>query len=363
MHERAKSLESTGALSEATINQYVTAERTARARLDAQRAGVQARQLKVAQTPVLAPDSGVISSRSATVGAVLPAGQELFRMIRQGRLEWRAEVASSDMALIKPGVHVTVTPAGGTPTAGTVRMVAPTVDPQTRNGIVYVDLPAPGSARAGMFARGEFDIGNSSALTLPQSAVQLRDGFSYVFKVGADNKVTQVKIEVGRRVGDRIEVTRGLEPDARVVATGGAFLAEGDTVRIVDAPAAMSAAPASAGPARARARPSHDQRLVLVDQEPHSRGPSLHHAHGRRHDELQGDEGPELPRHRPADGHRHGVAAGRLAVAARDRRRAQDREPGRDAARHQAHLHLGAGRRLDDDGRVPAREADAGSGR
>jgi hypothetical protein len=87
-----------------------------------------------------------------------------------------------------------------------------------------------------MFARGEFETGSSSALTLPQSAVQLREGFSYVFKVGADNKVTQAKIEVGRRVGDRIEVTGGLAPDSRVVATGGGFLAEGDTVRVVDAP-------------------------------------------------------------------------------------------------------------------------------
>ena len=245
--ERAKGLRATGALSEATINQYVTAERTARARLDAQRAALQARQIRVGQTAVVAPDAGVISSRSATVGAVLPAGQELFRLIRQGRLEWRAEVASSDLAQIKPGARVTVTPAGGAPIAGTVRMVAPTVDPQTRNGIVYVDLPVPGSARAGMFARGEFEVGSATALTLPQSAVQLREGFSYVFKVGPDNKVTQTKIDTGRRFGDRIEVSGGLGADARVVAMGGGFLAEGDTVRIVDAPAAMNGSAASAG--------------------------------------------------------------------------------------------------------------------
>ena len=249
--QRAKSLQATGALSEATINQYLTAEQTARARLDAQRAGLRARQLKVSQTAVLAPDDGVISARSATVGAVLPAGQELFRMIRQGRLEWRAEVPSSDMGQIKPGARVSVTPAGGEPIAGTVRMVAPTVDPQTRNGIVYVDLPVPGNARAGMFARGEFALGSSSALTLPQSAVQQREGFSYVFKVGADNKVTQTKIDTGRRFGERIEVSGGLGADARVVAMGGGFLAEGDTVRIVDAPAAMNAGAASA----ARATP------------------------------------------------------------------------------------------------------------
>jgi RND family efflux transporter MFP subunit len=244
--ERAKGLRAAGALSEATINQYVTAERTARARLDAQRAALQARQIKVGQTAVVAPDAGVISSRSATVGAVLPAGQELFRLIRQGRLEWRAEVPSSDLAQIKPGARVKVTPAGGEPIAGIVRMVAPTVDPQTRNGIVYVDLPAPGSARAGMFARGQFEVGSATALTLPQSAVQLREGFSYVFKVGADNKVTQTKIDTGRRFGERIEVSGGLGADARVVAMGGGFLAEGDTVRIVDAPAAMNGSAASA---------------------------------------------------------------------------------------------------------------------
>ena len=249
--ERAKGLRAAGALSEATINQYVTAERTARARLDAQRAALQARQIKVGQTAVVAPDAGVISSRSATVGAVLPAGQELFRLIRQGRLEWRAEVPSSDLAQIKPGARVKVTPAGGEPIAGIVRMVAPTVDPQTRNGIVYVDLPAPGSARAGMFARGQFEVGSATALTLPQSAVQLREGFSYVFKVGADNKVTQTKIDTGRRFGERIEVSGGLGADARVVAMGGGFLAEGDTVRIVDTPAAMNGSAASA----ARAMP------------------------------------------------------------------------------------------------------------
>lgn len=249
--ERAKSLRTTGALSEATINQYVTAERTARARLDAQRAALQARQIKVGQTAVVAPDAGVISSRSATVGAVLPAGQELFRLIRQGRLEWRAEVASADLAQIRPGARVTVIAPGGKPIAGTVRTVAPTVDPQTRNGIVYVDLPAPGGTRAGMFARGEIAVGSSNALTLPQSAVQLREGFSYVFKVGLDNKVTQTKIEVGRRFGDRIEVTGGLGADSRVVATGGGFLAEGDTVRVVDAPPAMGVGAASA----ARASP------------------------------------------------------------------------------------------------------------
>ncbi|MBN8492941.1 MAG: efflux RND transporter periplasmic adaptor subunit [Burkholderiales bacterium] len=234
--KRARELESSGALSDQQINQFLTAERTAQARLDAQRAQARVQGLRLSQTQVLAPDDGVISARSATVGAVLPAGQELFRMIRQGRLEWRAEVPAADMARLKPGMAVSVTPVGGAPVAGKVRMVAPTVDPQTRNGIVFVDLARSDTARAGMYARGEFDIGRGEGLTLPQSAVLTRDGFSYVLRVGADARVVETKVTVGPRIGDRIEITGGLPPDARVVASGVSFLSDGDTVRVVDAP-------------------------------------------------------------------------------------------------------------------------------
>jgi RND family efflux transporter MFP subunit len=243
---RARELQTSGALSEQQINQFMTAERTAQARLEAQRAQANTQALRLRQTQVLAPDDGVISARSATVGAVLPAGAELFRMIRQGRLEWRAEVAASDLARVKPGMGVSVTPAGSAPIAGKVRMLAPTVDPLTRNGIVFVDLAASRDARAGMFARGEFDIGTGQGLTLPQSAVLLRDGFSYVLRVGPDSKVSEIKVTVGQRLGDRIEITGGLDANARVVASGGGFLSDGDLVRVVDAGAQAAAKPSAA---------------------------------------------------------------------------------------------------------------------
>ncbi len=243
--ERVRRLQPSGVISAQQASQYLTAESTAQARLEAQRANLQIQQLHLQQTQVLAPDQGVISARSATVGAVLSAGQELFRMIRQGRLEWRAEVSSADLTLLKPGMSVRVT-ANDIAINGTVRKISPTVDAQTRNGLVYVDLPAPGSIKAGMFARGEFEIGNSKGLTLPQSAVVLRDGFSYVLRVGIDSKVTETKVDVGRRVGERIEITGGLDEAARVVASGGGFLADGDTVRVVET-ADMNSAAVKAG--------------------------------------------------------------------------------------------------------------------
>ncbi len=245
--QRARELATTGALSQQQINQYLTAERTAQARLDAARAGARVQALRLRQTQVLAPDDGVISARSATVGAVLPAGQELFRLIRQGRLEWRAEVPSTELGRVRPGVPVEVVTPAGSRIAGKVRMVGPTVDDKTRNGLVYVDLPSPGDAKAGMFASGDFDVGTRQGLTLPQSAVMLREGYSYVMRVAPEGKVMETKVTVGRRVGDRVEITAGVDASSRVVASGGAFLGDGDLVRVVDAPAGNRQVSAPAG--------------------------------------------------------------------------------------------------------------------
>ncbi len=235
--ERARSLQATGALSASQINQYLTAEQTAKARVEAARALYQAQQVRLNQTSVLAPDDGVISARAATVGAVVGAGTELFRMIRKGRLEWRAEVTSAELGRITAGTTAMVTAASGARLEGRVRMVAPTVDPQTRNALVYVDVtPLPGNAgaaKAGMFARGEFDLGATPALTVPQAAVVVRDGFSYVYRVNPDNRVSQVKVQTGRLAGDRVEVTGGLAADAKLVASCGVFLNDGGLVRVV----------------------------------------------------------------------------------------------------------------------------------
>ncbi|MDO9165936.1 MAG: efflux RND transporter periplasmic adaptor subunit, partial [Rhodoferax sp.] len=276
--DRVRTLQSTGTFSGQQINQYLTAEQTARARVESAKAVLAAQQLRLQNTQVLAPDSGVISARSATVGAVVANGTELFRLIRQGRLEWRAEVTSTELGRMVPGTRVTVTAASGTQLPGKVRMVAPTVDPQTRAGLVYVDLPpmlAPASAAApgrprpatapaggsavreatsvgvipGMFARGEFELGSSNALTVPQQSVVVRDGFSYVFRLNADQRVSQIKLQTGRRVGDRVEVLDGIAADAVLVASGAGFLNDGDLVKAVPAAAAAPAMASNTAPA------------------------------------------------------------------------------------------------------------------
>ena len=251
---RARTLQNSGALSAQQISQYNTAEQTANARIASAKAALASQQLRLKYTRVVAPDSGVISARTATVGAVSAPGTELFRMIRQGRLEWRAEVVAQDLHNIKVGTGAVVKAANGSELTGKVRMIAPTVDLQTRSALVYVDLPlnaGTGEApfKAGMFASGQFELGKSDALTVPQQSIVVRDGFSFVFRLNTDSKVSQIKVQPGRRLGDRIEVKGGLTADMQVVLRGAGFLNDGDLVHVVaEGAPARAAGPAAAAP-------------------------------------------------------------------------------------------------------------------
>lgn len=239
--ERARAIINAGALSAQQISQYLASESASQARLEAAKANLALADLHLAQTRIVASDDGVISFRAtvASVGAVIPQGQELFRLIRQNRLEWRAEVTADELARLKPGQAVALT-AGSARSIGKVRTIAPTVDTHSRNGLVYVDLPASASNganpafKAGMFAKGDFDLGKSRALTLPRQAVVLRDGQNFVFLIDQNRHVVQTKVQVGRRDAERVEITDGLPASAQVVASGAGFLNHGDLVQLTD---------------------------------------------------------------------------------------------------------------------------------
>ncbi|MDQ8022092.1 MAG: efflux RND transporter periplasmic adaptor subunit [Moraxellaceae bacterium] len=253
--QRARELDESGALSAQQMQQYATAAKTAQARLDAAIAAERLQALHLSNTHVVAPDDGVISSRAATVGAVVPAGQELFRLIRGNRLEWRAELPVAELDRLKPGDKARITLPGGAIVEGRLRVLAPMVNAQTRNGLAYVDLLPSVTARAGSFARGEFELGSKQAMTLPQTAVLMREGFSYVMRIGPNLRVMQTRVRTGLRTGDRVEILHGITAEDHVVATGAAFLGDGDLVRVVRA--ATTAGPASSptdtgSPARPR---------------------------------------------------------------------------------------------------------------
>lgn len=237
--DRARKIASSGALSNQMVVQYLTGEKTAKAKAASAKAQLDRQLLRLNHTSVVAIDDGFVSSRTATLGAVATPGQELFRLIRQNRLEWRAEVTAAEMVQLQPGIEVAISVPNVGQVAGKVRYLAPSLDMESRNGLVYVDLPDAEAAglRAGMFAQGVFHLGTKTALIIPQDALSLREGFSYVFRLGepAQNqgKVIQVKVQLGESAGDNYEILSGLKPEDKIVAGGAAFLADGDNVQVV----------------------------------------------------------------------------------------------------------------------------------
>ncbi|MEB4592457.1 efflux RND transporter periplasmic adaptor subunit [Candidatus Thiothrix sp. Deng01] len=234
--DRARRLKTSGALPAQQIDQYLAAEATAKANLTAQQAVLQGERIRLRQTSIVAVDDGVVSSRTATLGAVVQAGTELFRLVRQNRIEWQADIPARDADQLQPGQKARLTLPTGKQADGEIRLVSPVIDPKTRNISVYVSLPPDSPARAGMFAQGEIFTHSAKALSVPQSALVLRDGNSYVFVVGADNRIAQRLVQVGRHHQDQVEILDGVSAQARIVASGGAFLNDGDTVKVVDHP-------------------------------------------------------------------------------------------------------------------------------
>lgn len=238
---RVKKLAMSNAISTQQLDQTRIATMTARAQLDAARALEKKQRLRLEQTRVRAPSDGIISARSATIGTVVPSAQELFRLIENGRLEWRAQVSMSDIEKLTEGQNAVITNQQQTLIKGSLRRLAPTIDTNTHSGLVYIDLPASANLRAGTFIRGYIELGDTQTLTLPQSAVVLRDGFHYVMQVGAQSVVSLKKIVIGRQVNNHIEIIAGLSPAETVIASGLSFLSAGDKVRVVDNPLPVTA--------------------------------------------------------------------------------------------------------------------------
>ncbi len=236
---RTLGLQKNASISDQDVIKSKTTTRSARAQVDLAQARLRSQQLALDHTRIYAPDSGVVSARQAMLGAVAVPGLELFRLIRQNRLEWRAELIATAITRVHEGNKAEIViPDGGTLT-GTVRQVAPQLDSQSRTGIVYVTLPtvADGDIRvlAGMFASGTIVVGEREGMALPASSVVQRDGFEYVFAVDIENStVLQKKITSGRRFANGVEILSGISPEDNVVETGGAFLNDHDRVRIVN---------------------------------------------------------------------------------------------------------------------------------
>jgi RND family efflux transporter MFP subunit len=230
--ERGDSLKGMNLISEADYDKLKSAALASRAGVEAARADLQSSTLRLKFTKVTAPDDGVITSRTVTVGQIAQAGAEMLRLLRNGRIEWRGEAPESRLAELKPGQPVTISTADGAVFNGSIRVVAPTIQAGNRTGLVYVDLPPNERLRPGMFARGDIAVSHAMAFTVPLQSVVSADGYSYVFVLKPDNTVERRRIETGGVRDSEIEVTGGVEAGDMIVGKGAGFLKDGDLVNV-----------------------------------------------------------------------------------------------------------------------------------
>jgi HlyD family secretion protein len=238
--ERATAIAERDLLSAADLDRLNSETLTAAAAVEAAKADAEAARMRLQFATVKAPDEGLITSRNVTVGQLAQAGNEMLRLLRQNRVEWRGEVPEQSLPSLQVGQVVKITSVDGREHGGTIRVVSPTVDPVTHNGLVYVDVEADTALRPGMFARGRIEYTASEALLVPVDALVSSDGYSYVFIVQSDRTVRRQMIQTGAIQGESIEVIGGLEPGANIVTSGAGFLKDGDLVNVVERRAGAS---------------------------------------------------------------------------------------------------------------------------
>ena len=235
-----------GVMSASTIEQRETAMKTAQAQLAAAKNALSVAEadrksrdaerqellVKVSRTEVKAPVSGLVSRRSAKLGAAASsAGEPLFRIIVDGAVDLEADAPEQSLARFAVGMPATLRlPGVADPIAGSVRLVTEEVDKASRTGKVRIALSDVSHAHIGAFASGEVELARRDGVGAPASALR-REGDAARLDVVRDGRVEERVVKPGIVEGDAIEIRDGLTEGESVVARAAAFLRPGDRVR------------------------------------------------------------------------------------------------------------------------------------
>lgn len=250
--ERAKPLSEQGYLSQSVLDARTAAQGSLSALLISAQSGLKAAEAEKSQlqaarkelewrrsrSDVRSPVDGIISRRTAHVGAIatavgVAAGEPMFRVIQDGEIELDAEVGESQIRKLKVGQTATITIADGTTTTGTVRLVSPEIDNKTRLGKVRIFIGPDRRLHIGTFASGQIETSRERGLAVPVSAVTTSGGSSTTLVLEGDT-VRERPVEIGLSTGGLIEIRKGLVEGDRVIARAGTFLKDGDVVRPVE---------------------------------------------------------------------------------------------------------------------------------
>ncbi len=203
----------------------------AEARLKQAQAGSRAASTVESYTRIVAPFSGVITSKQVDLGASVFPAQPLMTIEDQGSYQLELAIPESMAASLKSGAAVQVTlDALGNPFAARISEIVPATDPLSRTFVAKISLNQKG-LKSGMFGRGVIALGSTvNGLLLPKQAVVERGALTSVWVLDKDNIARMRLIKSGRTVGDKVEVISGLSDGERVVVGGVEKVSEGSKV-------------------------------------------------------------------------------------------------------------------------------------
>ncbi|HEX4196603.1 MAG TPA: efflux RND transporter periplasmic adaptor subunit [Caulobacteraceae bacterium] len=236
-------LDKEGIISTEQIDQRRFQARSAHAAVDAATAQLRDLQTRDARMIIRAPVAGLVLTRNVRPGDIAGGGTSpMFTLARDGLVELEAQVAEGDISGIHVGDAVQVTLPDGSQVRGSVRLIEPNIDPQTKLGKVHIQLPVNSDLRPGGFGRASFVGLTRTVSTAPETAIRYDADGASVMLVGPDNHVQQVPVKTGAHEGGYVELVRGPPSGSRVLLGSSAFVLPGDTVNPI-ADTTLTAAP------------------------------------------------------------------------------------------------------------------------
>ena len=222
--------------------------------LTAARQATQRARLELERTRITAPFAGRVADLKGggregsggptglSEGQYVASGQEICTLLQDRRMKVEAEVLESDFAQVREGatarVHVPALGPRSDASAvfeGEVRAVNPQVDPNAGTGRVTVSIPNPeGRLVSGLYANVWLETERlEGRLVVPENAVLVRQGRDLVFVV-EDGQAQWTYVEVGARSGERVEITKGVQPGDTVAVDGHFALAHDAPVEVTE---------------------------------------------------------------------------------------------------------------------------------
>jgi HlyD family secretion protein len=230
--ERALKLVDRGFISKADVDRKTAARDSARARINVANAQLNETRARNARLDIRAPVTGFVLERKVEPGQTVSAGSGiLFRLAQGGEMELQALLGEADLGGLSNGIAAVVTPVGDSRQFnGRIWQIAPMIDAQSRQGMARIALPFDRALRPGGFASVEIKAGAITAPVLPESAVQNDKNGSFVYIIGAANKVERRAVKTGDVTPQGLTIVEGLSGSERVVLYAGGFLNAGEEV-------------------------------------------------------------------------------------------------------------------------------------